>query len=396
MQAIVGTACRKRVALAVAVMLAFVASSCGESESDASALPGVVPQSSVAMDAGVTIRAERAVFSGLSVDVWLRVTSADKSMRFAGIEPGAADLDGEHALAVIVGADGLNVLRFRATDGLGKAASAPLTIRSLVRATSSPPFEEIEGTWRLDLSLPSGDAAEAARKVQARPPQVVGIAGQDMVVELRRTSSATVVHYDLPPGVVELTPPRLRVGERYFDHESFRAEDESGQDVWFAETPADVEITVIFEHLVAPNPSAKARSFVIALDDFDPPRDEPGAAETLTVGWEPVNASPGLKVVDVQWTRDVATSLIVFLDGHVGHDPATRPLATGDGALLPVGGFGQLGRPGEPGGRTSVYIELEGDDVPRRLEVSLGAEAIGLEPFEVAFPAAADRERDGS
>lgn len=200
-------------------------------EGRAEAFPGAVVQGAEARSGGVTVKAARAVFSGTAVDLWLEGQFDHAGAQPAGITPSDAELAGARAKSAAVAEGGGVMLRFPALAGLEPGGVATLRIAA-VQLLGAQGVERVPGTWILEVKLPRGDAARAAARVDALDPVVVEIAGQPVTLVAYRTSAATVLHDELPPGLLEGRPAVLRAGKEELAARRMEG-DGKAREVWF-------------------------------------------------------------------------------------------------------------------------------------------------------------------
>ncbi len=338
--------------------------------SEAETVPGTVEQDAAAQSGGVTVSARRAVFSGTAVDLWLVVTFDAPGTQPAGIAPSDAQFAGMRALSAAVAEDGTVVLRFPALAEPGSRSVAALAI-SGVQVMRDGGVQRVPGTWSLDVRFPDGDDARAAAKVDALPPVMAEIAGRAVPITAYRTSSATVVHYVLPAGLVESSAPHLEAnGQKLSARRSER--DGNVSEVWFEATSGDSRLVLIFEGLSAVTGDSTLLS--LSMEPYSPAEDEKASetSEEHALQWKK-NTPGGPAVREVRWHRDLSgTTILVFVEGIWTPEAGGKPVVFGEGGeSLFVRGVGNYPAWEGQGSRTKIEAELPGGRVPRELTILL-------------------------
>lgn len=353
------------------------------SEGRAEVFPGSVAQGAEARSDGATVKVTRAVFSGTAADLWLDVQFDDAAAQPAGIAPSDADLAGVSARSAAVAEGGGVMLRFPALVSAEPVSVATLRIAA-VQLLGAQGIERVSGTWVLEVKVPRGDAARAAARVDALEPVVVEIAGQQVTLAAYRTSAATVLHYELPPGLLEGRPPMLRVGKEELAARRMES-DGRAREAWFDATPDNGPLTVVLDGLASA--SGGEATVQLAIEPFVPPAATGAGEETveLALTWK-VETPGGPAVREVTWHRDLSgTTILVLVDGIWDPEIGGKPAVFADGASLFVRGAGYYLASGERGDRSMVEADLPGGQVPRNLIVVLAGAASPIPPVEVVL-----------
>lgn len=168
-----------------------------------------VAQSAVAADAGVTVRALDATFSGS--ETMLRVSLEGEPLN--GLSLLTFDTQGQSVALDGFQSGPVRVAGFTATELLiqlpvvEQSASKAVVLLHGIRGRSSEGDVTLSGTWSLPLSLPP-DLGKLLR-TESLGTRIASAAGIDIPIKVDRSTSRTLLTYTLPAGAVELAPPRL-------------------------------------------------------------------------------------------------------------------------------------------------------------------------------------------
>lgn len=369
---------------------AFVFGSIKKEEGRAQDVPGAVPQSASASSGGMTVAAERAVFSATGVDVWLYIRSDDPGAKVAGVIPSDAELAGNAGLSAAVHSDGRMVLRFPPAAWAHEGPTAQLSIRAVRLLSPEAKEERVDGSWQLAIELPQGAEAEKARALRTLPPVVTEVAGGRLVVETLKTASATIVRYQLPANVSSFTPPVLRAGARTLAPAQSRQEQgpRGGHEIWFEATPDNLPLVLVFDRLAASDPTSSPWTLKVALAPFQPPAPTGAWPEEQPLSWErqaDALSEPALR--RILWRRlPNRVELEITIGGLWDPQTGGLPVVLGDGVELRVGGAGTFPAFGERGNETRISVRLASETVPRSLVViGGGGRTTMLPPLEVSL-----------
>jgi hypothetical protein len=370
---------------ALVLTAAFVLTSCASNAGQAKGLPGTVGQTGSASASGLVVEIERATFSGTAVEVEITVRSENPGVIIGGVLPSDAELGGVAGQSVNVGRDGGSILRFPASAWPEKGDATQLTIRAVQVRRSEGRFEPAFGEWRLLVKLPQGRDAETARSVEALEPVVAEVAGHEVAVRAFRTHSATVVRYQLPSQILAFAaPPTLRANGTVVQLRQAEQQ-ESGSELWFAPTPADASLVLVFDGLKAPDPEDKPWTLNFTLAAFKAPaRAEVGRQFAVT--WEQRAPLDGPAILDVAWERRaVDASLNITVAGL--WDPAAggAPSVTGDGEQLDVYGIGLRPETSDRAAQTIISVKLRNSKPPGDVVVAAAGATIAVAPVEVVL-----------
>jgi hypothetical protein len=369
----------------------FVFGSITKQEGEAQVVPGTVAQSASDSSSGLTVDAERAVFSATGVDVWLHIRSDEPGAKVAGVLPSDAELAGNAGLSAAVHSDGRTVLRFPPAAWPHAGPTAQLSIRAVRLLSPEGKDERIDGSWQLAIELPQGAEAERARALRTLSPVVTEVAGSKLVVETLKTASATIVRYQLPANVSSFSPPMLRAGASTLaPARSQQAQGPQGShEVWFEATPDNTSLVLVFDRLAASDPTSKPWTLKATLAPFQPAA--PAAAELIKdqpVTWElQADSSPEPALKGILWRRlPDRVELEITVGGLWAPQAGGPPVVLGDGVEIKVDSVGTYPAFGERGDETRIAFRLPSQTVPRSLVVIGGGGRIAmLPPLEVTL-----------
>ncbi len=387
--------------LLVVVLLGgtFVVGSITKQEGEAQVVPGTVAQSASDSSSGLTVDAERAVFSATGVDVWLHIRSDDPGAKVAGVVPSDAELGGNAGLSAGVHGDGRTVLRFPPVAWPRAGVTAQLSIRAVRLLSPEGKDERIDGSWQLAIELPQGAEAERARALRTLPPVVVEVGGAKLVVETLKTASATIVRYELPANVSSFSPPTLRAGaSRLAPSRSQQAQGPRGShEVWFEATPDNVSLVLVFDRLAASDPTSRPWTLKATLARFEPPApkaatpaaqpDDPLLQEQELAWALQAEADPEPALKGILWRRlPDRVELEITIGGLWDPRAGGPPVVLGDGVEIKVDSVGTYPAFGERGDETRIAFRLPSQTVPRSLVVvGGGGRTAVLPPLEVTL-----------
>lgn len=233
-----------------------------------------VPQSAVASDSGVTVRALDATFSG--TETMLRVSidgSPIEGLSILSFDTGEANVVLSGFGSGPVRTSGLDVSQLvLQLPVVSLSDRAPTVLLRVLRGRSSSGETRVEGAWSLRLILPSD--LGALLRVEDLGAKTVSADGIVLRISVRRSTSRTVVSYGLPADSVELAPPRM------FDESTPQALGLEPLDAW-AQTDGSRVVTfpaTNFDHAVR-----------IDLGPFATGKESP-AAITVAVGNPPARS----------------------------------------------------------------------------------------------------------
>lgn len=351
---------------------AFVFGALMNQGGQAQTVPGTVRQSSSAASSGLTVDAEKAVFSATGVDVWLHVSSEDATAGIGGVLPADAELAGKPGMGAGVHADGRTVLRFPPEAWPSAGATAELSVRAVSLLSPDGRQLRVDGNWQLAIQLPQDADAKNARTIRTLPPVVQDVAGSKMVVETLKTASATIVRYALPENVSTFSSPTLRAGSSDLTPVQSREEPgrEGTREVWFESTPDNVPLVLVFEHLAISDPASRPSNLKVTLAPFQPPAaTRPEVVDERELEWKlQADSSSEPPIKRILWRRMPGrTEMEVTIDGMWNPLAGGVPTVLADGVELKVLGVGTYPAFGERGDETRIAIRLNSEAIPRTL-----------------------------
>ncbi|MEZ4492147.1 MAG: hypothetical protein R3C29_02380 [Dehalococcoidia bacterium] len=369
----------------VVFVVALLAGVSRHGHSQAGTILGTIDQSTSASDAGIVVEARRADFSGNAVFVELLVTVEDSDIVPAGIRPRDAVLEGVPGLSGHVRADGTTVIQFPPSAWPIDATTLELTVSSVDFIDDAGELQPTTGSWELAIEAPDGGEADVARSIEALDPVVVRIAGQDVVIMTVRSHDATVVRYELPPGVESAFGPKLKAGGALVERRQGGQSQRPGiTEAWYAPTSSQ-PLVLLFDDLTAVDPDPETWGLDIGLEAFAPPGadgNEGSSLSEVVVDWELLSRSGGPEVLDVLWRRSPdRVELVVVVDSSWRAGP-TSPTVLADGVPLGVIGAGTIGTGVDA--RSDFVVELDPlEPLPRQITVHASSEVYRLPPVEV-------------
>jgi hypothetical protein len=171
-----------------------------------------LPQEAAAQDAGFEIRALDAVFSGTETTVRLRVSGPHDEKARLFIRPGDADIVG-FSRNEILGSSWDPPELTLVLPPIDPQGVPAVTFHTL-NFQSAEGGSEVRGDWRLPLDLP-GDLEQVLRiELLAGGILDLGIATAPLTAI--RSTTRTVVTFELPAGIDLLSPPGLSLGKGSF------------------------------------------------------------------------------------------------------------------------------------------------------------------------------------
>lgn len=344
-------------------------------------LPGTVAQSASATDGAVTVTVDKAVFSAGSTDVWVHVSSTNPRERFVGVEAADAALGGNAATSATGGRTGQGILRF--PDPTISGPTTDLSIRAVKRIGDNGP-ERVLGQWRLVIALPMGEDARKAARVEALKPGLAEMNGTEVPIEAFRTSSATIVRYQLPAEIRSIRPPTLRVGSRSIEPLRDESRGQGTHELWFESTPSGSALTMTFGEVYITN--RQEFSVALSLNAFNVPLPKGNQTEEYVLDWQRTSGPGGLAPKSLTWRRDVSgTTLLVRLEGLWDPGPQARPRVEADGVGLTVRGLVMYAASQDRGAESMIEVDLPSGKVPRLLSVALAGESKSSPPISVTL-----------
>jgi hypothetical protein len=336
-------------------------------------LPGTVLQSASAKSGGVEIFLRRATFSGTAVDAWLDVVPDSSLGTPAGIDPSDATLGNASASSAIVSDSGSVLLRFVRARESG-SQSSNLTISAVSILSGPGNFQSVTGTWQLTLLLPPDSEWPAINRLESLRPQAVSVEGRDVLVEAFRTSSETILRYQLGTGLVQIAAPVLvaKDGTSFFP---LRSETQGTENLaWFEATPFGSPFVVQFKSLLVNRSSGgiilDLRLSGLGVKQID--NAEVGIEQT-PVNWDHAGDAAA-QVVSVVMHKDPdRTSIRVVIEGTWNPLLGGKPRMLADSRELFVGGVGNYFT--STGPQTALQATLPGGSLPERLVIVFGDSA---------------------
>ena len=336
-------------------------------------LPGTVLQSASAKSGEVEIFLRRATFSGTAVDLWLDVVPDASLGAPGGIDPSDAILGEAPASSAVVSDSGSVLLRFERARQSGSPPSN-LTILAVSVLAGGGRFQPVTGTWQLTLLLPPDSDWAVINRVEALRPQAVSVEGQDVLVEAFRTSSETVLRYQLATGLVQIAAPVL-LAKDGTSLVALRSETQ-GTDyfAWFEATPSGSPVVVQFKSLLVSRASGGVvldlRLSGLGVKEIE--NAEVGIEKT-PVNWDHAGAASAQVVSVALHKNPDRTSIRVVIEGTWNPLLGGKPRLLADSRELFVGGVGNHFT--STGPQTDIQATLPDGALPERLVVVFGESA---------------------
>lgn len=352
---------------ALAFGLAFIATNMSGSQSKAEALPGLVLQTSEASSGGVVVRLERALFTGKTVDVSMRVDGvADGSL--ATVLGSDVEMNSSQGLLTKVHRDGMSTVRFAGDAWPEQGAETTLRVTALNVRDINGKTSRVDGDWRLTVQLPTGEDASAARMVQDLQPTTLQVDGASLYVEAYRMPAATVVRYELPEGVYSLAAPVILDGNRKLEARQSQQAD-TFVEAWYEPTDTNNDLILEFGDLrIHTQSGGWSVGFTVDPDSSD-----------SDLRWTQLPSSTEPTVTALTWSKRGRSDfdyLDVVVQGYwdSGRDGAA-PTAYLDGSETKVRSYGGSQ---DNGGETRITIEVVSGHRPIDVVISAngGTEAL--------------------
>lgn len=194
---------------------------------------------------GVTLKAMRATFSGTETTVEIAVSQNGQPVTAeVGIPANAVAQDGFAAPVLPSVAAEANAIVLLLPPVVA-AGTTTLRIDTLSIGPTSDP-QITHGPWVLALAGPSASQFESVMRVEDLVAVTVSVAGHDIAVSGRRSSSRTIVEYSTPSDLLELAPPHLTMQDGTRQLPLATQVLASGTRAEFATTPFGTPVSVGF------------------------------------------------------------------------------------------------------------------------------------------------------